>query len=531
MTIIGTATPSITTSLGSLGDIGWLGSAYFLAAAASQLVFGTLNRIVPHKYVYVSGVFIFEVGCLVTGLAQTAPMSIVGRALSGLGCSGVVSTSFVLVTQILPPSRKPFMIGALGSMELIGQVTGPLIGGALIDNVSWRWCFLINVPLGVVAGFLVFFLLPSHRHPWNETYKDLKSIDIVGIVIMVPATALVLFVIQSGGVSISWGSPQAISMLTIGLFLFVVFGFWEHRKGEAAMLPLVLLKNRSVAFAALFAISAGIAVSLFDYYVSILMAGSVSLLIEAKPLTIAYAKIPLWNQTIKGFSAQYAGVLLVALVSGSAFGVLAGGLLANTIGYANPVMILGGVLTSIAAGLFSSLNASSSVARIVGYSTLAGIGALATQQPVVVAHDSVHESLSPTAISIMLFSNMFGSAISLAISQAVFLNELRRNLGSIPGVDADAIMRGGATQLRSLVKPALLPLVLERYNSSIIQVFYMPLAVGIVMIVSGCVVKWKRILDEPPRPQDKECRSQKMEHTSDEAGNESVNRLDKKTGN
>ncbi|GJC86345.1 rubrofusarin-specific efflux pump aurT [Colletotrichum liriopes] len=94
-TIVGVATPEITTDLGNLGDVGWLGSAYFLSAAASQLVFGALNRVVAHKHVYICGIFLFELGCLLAGLATTSTMCIVGRAFSGLGCSGVVSTSLV----------------------------------------------------------------------------------------------------------------------------------------------------------------------------------------------------------------------------------------------------------------------------------------------------------------------------------------------------------------------------------------------------------------------------------------------------
>ncbi|UQC75652.1 MFS transporter [Colletotrichum lupini] len=474
-TIVGVATPEITTDLGSLGDVGWLGSAYFLAAAASQLVFGALNRVVPHKHVYIAGIFLFELGCLLAGLANTSTMCIVGRAFSGLGCSGVVSTSLVLVTEILPPARLPLMIGVLGAMELVGQITGPLIGGALTDNASWRWCFLINVPMGTVAGAVVFFLLRTHRKPWKTIFQELKLIDGIGILILTPAIALILFVVQSGGNTFAWNSAQSISMLTVGFALLVALVFWEHRKGEAAVIPLTLFKNRSISFAAAFAVAAGMAMALFDYY------------------------IPLWNQVIKGYSAARSGILLLPLNACSAVGVMAGGLLANTIGRANPVMLLGGTLTAIVSGLFSTITMASTDSLIMGISALAGFAALASQQPIVVAHNAVETKLSPTAISMMLFSSMVGSAISLAIAQAVFLNKLQGNLRLVQGVDVDKIIRSGATELRHIVDPSLLPKVLELYNLSIVQVFYMALAAGIAMTIASLLVKWTRILEKKPK--------------------------------
>ncbi|GKT61058.1 hypothetical protein ColTof3_08397 [Colletotrichum tofieldiae] len=371
------------------------------------------------------------------------------------------------------------MIGILGSMELVGQITGPLIGGALTDNASWRWCFLINVPMGAVAGTVVFFLLRAQKKPWKTVFQELRCIDGVGILIMTPAIALILFVTQSGGNTFAWNSAESISMLTVGFALLVGFLYWEHRKGQAALIPISLFRNRSISFAAIFALSAGIAVALFDYY------------------------IPLWNQVVKGHSAARAGILLLPLNACSAFGVMAGGMLANVIGRANPVMLLGGTLTAIVSGLFTTINGSITDSRTMGYSALAGMSALATQQPIVVAHNAVESKLSPTAISMMLFSNMVGSALSLAIAQAVFINKLQDNLRSIQGVDATKIIQSGATEIRGIVDPSLLPQVLELYSLSIVQVFYMAVAAGVAMVISALVVQWTRIVGNTPKQADK----------------------------
>ncbi|KAK8097256.1 hypothetical protein PG999_013200 [Apiospora kogelbergensis] len=464
MTVIGVVVPQITTELGSLSDVGWYGSAYFLAAAASQLAFGALNRVVPHKYVYTVGVFIFELGCLISGLATSSKMCIVGRAISGLGSSGIVSTSLVLVTNIVPPKRLPFMIGALGSLELVGQITGPLIGGGFATNVSWRWCFLINVPLGVVAGLTVFLLLRgSKQAPWSDILTGLRTIDAVGILLTIPGSAAILFVIQSGGNTFAWDSPTIIGLAVAGGVLLVILFFWERSRGDLAVLPFKLFRNRNVVFGATFAVGVNMAVSLFDYFV------------------------PFWNETIRGISPERAGILLLPLVSCSAFAVIAGGSLATYLGRTNPVMIIGGALVIAVSVLLSSINASASESRVLGYSALAGISALATQQPYLCGKD-----LSPTAISLMLFSGMSGSAVGLAMAQAIFINQLHDNLDPVEGINVAAIIGSGATELRNVVPTDKLEQVLKLYNLSLVQVFYVSVGAGCLMLASGCLVSWRR---------------------------------------
>ena len=163
------------------------------------------------------------------------------------------------------------MIGALGSLELVGQITGPLIGGGFATNVSWRWCFLINVPLGVVAGLTVFLLLRgSKQAPWSDILTGLRTIDAVGILLTIPGSAAILFVIQSGGNTFAWDSPTIIGLAVAGGVLLVILFFWERSRGDLAVLPFKLFRNRNVVFGATFAVGVNMAVSLFDYFVSCL---------------------------------------------------------------------------------------------------------------------------------------------------------------------------------------------------------------------------------------------------------------------
>ena len=161
------------------------------------------------------------------------------------------------------------MIGALGSLELVGQITGPLIGGSFTTNVSWRWCFLINVPLGVASGLAVFLLLRgSKQQPWSDVFAGLRTTDAVGILLTIPGSAAILFVIQSGGSTFAWDSPTIIGLAVAGGVLLVILFFWERSRGDLAVLPSKLFRNRNVVFGATFAVGVNMAVSLFDYFVS-----------------------------------------------------------------------------------------------------------------------------------------------------------------------------------------------------------------------------------------------------------------------
>ena len=160
------------------------------------------------------------------------------------------------------------MIGILGAMELVGQILGPLIGGALTDGATWRWCFLVNVPSGAVAGTIVFFLLRGKQvQPWAEVLKELKDVDTIGILTIVPAVTVLLLVVQLGGTTYAWGSARIIAMIVLGAVLLVFLVWWEYRKGDKAAIPFRLFRGRSIPLAVLFGFSHGMAMAVFDYYV------------------------------------------------------------------------------------------------------------------------------------------------------------------------------------------------------------------------------------------------------------------------
>ncbi|EFR02262.1 major facilitator superfamily transporter [Nannizzia gypsea CBS 118893] len=210
-TIIATAIPKITDEFGSVGDIGWYGAAFRLASCMSQLLQGRFFAFYSVKWLFLGNFLIFEAGVLISGLAQSSIILILGRAVSGLGLSGIAQGCMVIVTLTRPLNKRPVFLGAISTSEFTAMALGPLLGGVITSQLSWRWCFFINIPLAAIPTLVVALLLklpPSPPQKRMTTKDKLKELDFVGMTLFSTSIFCLLLALQWGGAIYAWSNRR-----------------------------------------------------------------------------------------------------------------------------------------------------------------------------------------------------------------------------------------------------------------------------------------------------------------------------------
>lgn len=205
--IIATAVPRITNEFQSLNDVGWYGSAFLMSACVFQIPFGRFYSLFAIKFVFLAAVFIFMAGSLVTGLSPKSAVFILGRAVQGIGASGILSGGLIIMAEVIPVKTRPFVGVIIGALEGVAMISGPILGGVLTEKLHWRWCFYINLPFGglVLAIIVAFLNIPRKKtpaRPEESTWEaKIRRLDPIGFFFLLPSLVCLLLGIQYGGKS------------------------------------------------------------------------------------------------------------------------------------------------------------------------------------------------------------------------------------------------------------------------------------------------------------------------------------------
>jgi MFS transporter, DHA2 family, glioxin efflux transporter len=249
--IISTAIPRITSEFNSLADVGWYGSAFFLTLAAAQSVWGKVYQYFSLRGTFIVSIVVFEIGSLICAVAPNSPTIIAGRAIQGIGGSGSTLGSYAIAAFIAPPEQVPIIIGLIGCVFSVSSVVGPLLGGVFTQDVTWRWCFWINLPIGCIAvvTVLLFFRTPPHAKPATKTTlrEMILSFDPIGVVLLVASLVCYFLALQWGGTTKAWNSSDVIGTLIGWLLLSAAFAVNEWWQKDRALVVLRMWKVRSIA--------------------------------------------------------------------------------------------------------------------------------------------------------------------------------------------------------------------------------------------------------------------------------------------
>ncbi|CAI7601261.1 unnamed protein product [Penicillium glandicola] len=473
VTIITTAIPHITDRFDSLDDVGWYGSSYLLTNCATTLAFGKFYTFYSTKWVYLSALFLFEVGSLVCGVTPTSVGLILGRCIAGLGAGGLFSGSLLIIAQTVPLHRRPVFTALLGSMYGIASVAGPPLGGVLTDRVSWRWCFYINLPIGAITAIFVlfFFHAPESVKRRPELRKQLSELDPIGSFFFLPAIVCLLLALQWGGTQYSWNNPRIIVLFVLTGVLLLAFVAVQIHQNEKATLPPRIVRNRNIWSSAWFALTLNGAYFVFIYY------------------------LPIWFQAIKAASATKSGVMNLPSIIAVVIVSIISGFLVTISGYYNPVMIIASVTLSIGAGLLSTLKTDSGAGEWIGYQLLMGIGVgLGMQQPFIVVQNVLPDGDIPTGTAVIIFAQTLGGAVFISVGQNIFQNQFAHVMHmEDPSVDVATVLSAGTTTLRKHLPAEQLPAVLKSYNSAITQAFYVGVALAALSSIGTVALEWKSV--------------------------------------
>jgi len=312
------------------------------------------------KGTFLAFLTIFEIGSFLCGAAPNSLSFILGRAVAGMGSSGLLNGAVTIATSCLRPERRTATTGLMMAISQLGIALGPVLGGVFTSFLSWRWCFYVNVPLGLPVFLLLSFIpipeaeteagaaKPSSAVVLRNLHREL---DLVGFALFLPAAMMLLLAMQFGGTFHAWDSPTIIGLLCGSAAAFALFLAWNRRLGDdAALIPLGLMRK------------------------SIMWPASLTQLCCMTIVLSAAYFLPIYFQAVGGATPAMSGVYALASILSQVVAAGAAAALVTKTGYVVPYAVFAGVLSAVSNGLYSTLSPSSSTAQLVLYQILNGIG-------------------------------------------------------------------------------------------------------------------------------------------------------------
>jgi EmrB/QacA subfamily drug resistance transporter len=394
-TITGTALPTILGQLGGLRSLSLLIAVYLLTSTVTAPLYGKLADTYGGKPAYLSAIGIFTLGSLLIGLSSNTAELVIFRAVQGAGAGGLVVIAFTISASVVPPRQIGRVQGMVGIMYSLAALAGPLIGGAFTQYVSWRWCFFINVPIGLVALVAVTVLL---KLPAAGTRH---RIDYTGALLLIAFVSVLLVITVWDGSRYSWASGEMIGAYAAAVVLLGVFLVAERRAPEPLM-PLALFRNREIAVALTVTFLVGIA-------------------------TIgAYFFLPIYLQIVRGYGPTEAGLSLLPMMLGVTLGSgLSGWLISTVLGKVKYVVLTGLAIITVSLFLISTLTAASAAWQVWGDEALLGIGmGLVISKLIMSLQNRVDRRMLGTITAQGLFIRIIGSAVGAAVLGAVLVDRL-----------------------------------------------------------------------------------------------------------
>lgn len=392
-----------------------------------------------------------------------------------------------------PLNKRPIYIGAISASEFCATAIAPIIGGAITSSLSWRWCFYLNVIGSILPAIttLVIFKSPSGRTTHGVSHvQRLKQIDFAGMVLFAAGLLTLLLSIQWGGDTYSWSNDRIIALLTISPIFFVVFLLVQVKKQDFAMLPLRLLKQRSILFGALFSLALQAVNGIASYYVRS------PLHRRSYPSTHSqFSQLSLWFQVVRSATPLQSGLMLLPMVISILLASVISGYAITYIGYYVIFMVPAGLITLAGAIMTTYFEKDTPATFWIPALALLGFGiGLGISGPFLAVQAILPEKDTSVGLAIMSFSQEFGIALSLGIAQCLFLNKLKESIGAItPYLDPESVINAGATSLVGTGLEEYASLIAEEYSKGLRVTFVFGAGMAGVVFVMACCMEVRSV--------------------------------------
>ncbi|OJJ44233.1 hypothetical protein ASPZODRAFT_751038 [Penicilliopsis zonata CBS 506.65] len=471
--IVAIAVPSISDKFNTISDIGWYSSTLRLVMCSFMFLFGKAYTLYATKPLFIMSIGAFEAGNILATFSPTSNSFILGRAITGFGCAGIINGLFSMLTRLFPLHKRPLVGGLVGAVETLAGISAPLIGGALIDGWSWRACFGINVPLGLVGLAVNWFFLetphsPKFDLPWQE---KIENLDLLGTAVFIPMMTCLLLALEWGGITYSWSDLRIIACLVVFGVLFAVFAWRQYRAGDRATLPLRILRNRSIIAGAWFGCCINAAGAVLEYYLSI------------------------YFQAIRGYSAAQAGVYALPMITGLCVACIVAGAATSRIGYYVQFMYATTILSSIAAGLLTTIDLKTDLPKLLCLEGLMGFASgIGFQAPQVAAQTVLAADEATIGLSIIQFGQQLGPVLFLAASTTLFTNRLTAEVEQYsPSTNITSLENMGLSDIRKAFGGEKLEDVLLGYDTAVTQTLFLPVALTCVTAFGSLAMEWRSV--------------------------------------